>query len=247
MAILGIDFGGSGIKGAIVNDEKGTLITDRLRIATPEGAKPKDVADVVNQITQHFEWKESVGFGFPGIIRKGVAYSTANISNKWKGINVDQLLSSATKCKVFTINDADAAGIAEMKFGAGKGIKKGVVILLVIGTGIGSAVFVEGRLHKNTEFGHLELNGKEIEDRAADFVRQEKDLSWKRWSKRLQAALNHIEFIFSPDLIIIGGGVSKNADNFFPFLKTNAKLVPAQLQNNAGIIGAAVYASMSES
>lgn len=247
LSTLGIDFGGSGIKGAIVNEEKGVLITERLRIATPEKAHPEGVAKVVRQITKHFEWDGSVGFGFPGIVRQGVAYSTANISKRWKGMDVDHYLTEMTGCPFFTINDADAAGIAEMKYGAGRGIKRGVVILLTIGTGIGSAVFVEGKLLKNTEFGHLQLNGKDVEARASDATRQRKELSWQQWAKRLQEMLDHIEAIFSPDLIIIGGGASKNSDKFFPYLKTNARLTTAQLQNNAGIIGAALYAAMSES
>lgn len=245
MNYLGIDFGGSGVKGALVDVETGKLVTDRFRLPTPEGGKPNDVAGVVKQICDHFTWKGICGFGYPGVVLNGEAFTAANISKKWIGTNINDLLFNATGNKFFTLNDADAAGIAEMTFGVGRNIKKGVTILLTIGTGIGSAVFTNGILVPNTEFGHLQVRGKDAEHRASDAVRQEKELTWKQWSKRFQEVLNYLEFIFSPDLFILGGGISKTADQFLPYLHTRAKILPAELQNQAGIIGAAIFASKS--
>lgn len=243
MNILGIDFGGSGVKGALVDIETGKLITDRFRLATPQGAKPKDVAQVVKQICEQFSWKGICGFGYPGVMINGHAFSAANISKKWIGLDANELLYKATGNRFYTLNDADAAGIAEMQFGAGRTFHKGVTILLTIGTGIGSAVFSDGILLPNTEFGHLQIRGKDAEHRASDAVRQAKKLSWKQWSKKFQEVLDYLEFIFTPDLFILGGGISKCADQFLPYLKTRARIVPAELQNQAGIIGAAIFAS----
>jgi polyphosphate glucokinase len=243
MSILGIDVGGSALKGAIVDIENGQLITERYKLATPEGATPEKMAEVFNQIVQHFSWEGAVGVGFPAIVRDGVCESAANISKKWIGINVNQIFGDIARVKVLTLNDADAAGIAEMAFGAGKGHDKGVVLLLTLGTGIGSAFFVDGHLFPNTEFGHLQVRGKDAEKRASAAVRTDKKLSWKSWTKRLQEVLDYIEFLTPPDLIIVGGGISKDAEKYIPYLKTRAKIVPAQLQNQAGIVGAALYAN----
>lgn len=243
MNILGIDFGGSGVKGALVDIETGKLITDRFRLPTPQGAKPKDVAQVVKQICEHFSWKGICGFGYPGVVIEGQAFSAANVSKKWIGMNANELLLKATGNQFFTLNDADAAGIAEMQFGAGKAFQRGVAILLTIGTGIGSSVFSDGILLPNTEFGHLQIRGKDAEHRASDAVRQAKKMSWKQWSKKFQEVLDYLDFIFSPEFFILGGGISKCADQFLPYLKTRARIVPAELQNLAGIIGAAIYAS----
>lgn len=242
MNVLGIDLGGSGIKGAVVNIDSGTLITERFRLPTPEGGKPRDVADSVKEICEHFSWKGICGFGYPGVVLNGEACSAANISKKWLGTNINELLFKTAGNKFYTLNDADAAGIAEMKFGIGRKYSKGVTILLTVGTGIGSAVFTNGILLPNTEFGHLQVREKDAEHRASDAVRQEKQLTWKQWAGKFQEFLDYLEFIFSPDLFILGGGISKSADEFLPYLKTRARILPAELQNQAGIIGAAVYA-----
>ncbi len=243
MSILGIDIGGSGIKGGLVDMYTGDLVGDRYRLPTPEDAKPNDVAKVVDQVRAHFEYEGPIGIGFPAIVREGVALSAANIDESWINTNVEKLVGEMTGCPTFVLNDADAAGIAEMAFGAGKSVEHGVVLMLTVGTGIGSAVFVNRHLLPNTEFGHLEIRGKDAERRASDATRKRKNLSWEDWAKRFQEYLNTIEMLIGPDLIIIGGGVSKNPDVFFPYLKVRAKMVSAELQNEAGIIGAAMYAA----
>lgn len=243
MSILGIDIGGSGIKGGLVDIYTGDLVGERYRLATPEDAKPDDVAKVVDDVRAHFQYEGPIGIGFPAIVREGVALSAANIDESWINTNVEKLVGELTGCPTFVLNDADAAGIAEMAFGAGKGLEHGVVLMLTVGTGIGSAVFVNRHLLPNTEFGHLEIRGKDAERRASDATRKRKNLSWEDWAKRFQEYLNTIEMLIGPDLIIIGGGVSKNPGVFFPYLTTRAKMVPAELQNEAGIIGAAMYAA----
>lgn len=242
MEVLGIDIGGSGIKGAPVDTEKGVMLTERHRIDTPDGGKPEDVAEVVGQIIEHFEWKGPVGCTFPAIIKQGVAHSAANVDKSWIGTDAKRLFQRVTGCPVLVMNDADAAGIAEMRFGAGVG-HDGIVFVLTFGTGIGSAIFVDGTLMSNTELGHLEIRGKDAEDRAANSVRKDKDWSYKKWSKRVNEYLQHLEMLFSPDLIIFGGGVSKKHEKFFHRLDTKAEVVPAQLLNDAGIIGVALAAT----
>lgn len=242
MEILGIDIGGSGIKGTIVNVHKGRFVQERHRIPTPQPATPEAVADVVNEIVQHFEWKGAIGCTFPAIVRHGIVHSAANVDNSWIDTDAHRLFQRVTGCPVKIVNDADAAGIAEMKFGAGMG-HHGVVMMLTFGTGIGSAIFVNGHLMPNTELGHLRLKGKhDAETKTSDAARERDDLSWEKWGKRVDKYLNHIEFLFSPDLIIFGGGVSKHHNRFFHYLHTKAKVVPAQLLNDAGIIGAAMAA-----
>ncbi|MEO8608662.1 MAG: polyphosphate--glucose phosphotransferase [Chloroflexota bacterium] len=241
MHILGIDIGGSGIKGAPVDIETGELLTERYRIPTPQPAIPDDVGDVVAEIARQFEWKGSIGCTFPAIIKDGVAFSAANVDKSWIGTNGQKLFRKKTDCPTLLINDADAAGIAEMEFGAGKG-EMGVVIMLTLGTGIGSAVFLNGALVPNTELGHLEIRGKDAESRASDRAREERDLSWEKWAEKVDEYLQRVEFLFSPDLFIIGGGVSKKYDKFLPLLHTRAPVVPAQLFNDAGIVGAALAA-----
>ena len=242
MEILGLDIGGSGIKGAIVDTQTGKTLTDRNRIPTPVGADPKDVVKTVEQLVEFFNYQGPVGCGFPAIIQHGVARSAANISEKWIGTNVDKLLSSMLGYPAFTVNDADAAGLAEMKFGAGLEYKKGVVILLTIGTGIGSAIFSDGVLVPNTEFGHLQMKGKDAEQRASDAARQSRDLSWKKWAHELNDFLLVMEGLFSPDIFIIGGGVSKKWEKISQYLTIKTNVLPAQLMNQAGIVGAAIYA-----
>ncbi len=238
MHILGIDIGGSGIKGAPVDINKGILVDERHRIPTPQPSEPEAVAEVVAEIVQHFEWQGPVGCTFPAVIKEGVAYSAANVDKSWIGTNGQKLLQKETGCPVLMLNDADAAGIAEMVFGAGKG-HKGMVIMLTLGTGIGSAIFVNGQLVPNTEFGHMEIRGKDAEDRASDRIRKEKDYDWEKWAKKVNEFLNRMELLFSPDLFIVGGGVSKKHKKYFHYLKTTADIVPAQMRNEAGIIGAA--------
>jgi polyphosphate glucokinase len=241
MEILGIDIGGSGIKGAPVDVEKGVMLSERQRLDTPQPSVPEAVGDVVAEIARRFNWQGPIGCTFPAVIKHGVAYSAANVDQSWIGFNGQQLFEQKTGCPVLLLNDADAAGIAEMEFGAGRG-QSGVVIMLTFGTGIGSAIFVDGRLVPNTEFGHMEIRGKDAEDRAADRIRTEKDLSWEKWAGRVNEFLERMELLFSPDLFIFGGGVSKKHEKFLPLLRTQAKIVPAQMLNEAGIIGAAMAA-----
>ncbi len=243
MDILGIDIGGSGIKGAIVDVGSGEIKTERYRLATPEGARPKDVADTIARVVANFSYQGPVGMGFPAVVIHGVCHSAANIDKDWIGTNVNELVGKKISLPVYTVNDADAAGVAEMRFGAGRGFDRGVVIMLTVGTGIGSAVFIEGHLVPNTELGHIEIRGKEAERRASDAARKRKHLSWDEWAVRFQEYLEYIEKLFSPDLIILGGGASKESECYLSQLKTRARLIPAQLLNQAGIIGAAVYAS----
>lgn len=241
MQILGIDIGGSGIKGAPVDVDTGKLTADRYRIPTPQPSKPDAVADVVAEIGRHFNWTGPIGCTFPAVVKKGVTLSAANVDKEWIGTNAQSLFHKKTNCPVLVLNDADAAGIAEMQFGAGKA-KTGVVILLTLGTGIGSAVFFDGVLLPNTEFGHMEVRGKDAEQRASDRAREEKDLNWEKWSKRVNEVLERLEILFTPDLFIIGGGVSKEHAEFLPLLKCSARIVPAKLLNEAGIVGAAIAA-----
>jgi polyphosphate glucokinase len=241
MEILGVDIGGSGIKGAPVNVESGQLVAERHRIPTPKPSVPDAVGDVVAKVVKHFSWQGPIGCTFPAIIKAGVAYSAANVHRDWIGTNGQKLLAKKTGCPVLLLNDADAAGIAEMTFGAGKG-RQGVVIMLTLGTGIGSAIFVDGQLVPNTEFGHMELRGKDAEDLASDRIRKKEDLSWKKWAARLDEFLGRMESLFSPDLFIIGGGVSKKYDKYLHLLHTRAEIIPARMLNQAGIIGAALAA-----
>lgn len=241
MQALGIDIGGSGIKGAPVDTKTGKLLSERIRIKTPKGAKPQPVAEVVAEIVHSFKWNGLIGVGFPAPIKHGVAMMAANVSKKWVGLNADELLTSATGCPCKVGNDADVAGLAEMAFGAGKG-EMGTVIMITLGTGIGSAIYYDGLLLPNTEFGHLQMNGDDAEHRASDAARQRDDLSWKKYAKRLNAYLNEMEKLFWPDLFIVGGGISKEHEKFLPHLKLQTRIVPAQFLNEAGIVGAALFA-----
>jgi polyphosphate glucokinase len=241
MRILGIDIGGSGIKGAPVGTKKGRFKDDRYRISTPQPSKPEPVADVVAEIVEHFDWQGPIGCTFPAVIKKGVVHTAANVHDDWIGVNGEKLLSKKTGCPVLLLNDADAAGMAEMKYGAGRG-RDGVVFVLTLGTGIGSAIFVDGTLMPNTELGHVMMKGREAEDYASDRIRKEEDLSYKKWGRRLNEYLSMLEFLFSPDLFILGGGVSKKHKKYFKHLDIRTPVVPAQLRNKAGIIGAALAA-----
>ena len=241
MQVLGIDVGGSGIKGAPIDTDTGQLLAERLRIKTPKGAEPKPIAKVVAEIAKSFNWSGSIGIGFPAPIKGGVTMMAANISEKWVGVNADDLFTRITGCDCTMINDADAAGLAEMKFGAGRG-QPGTVILLTLGTGIGSAIFYRGKLLPNTEFGHMEMKGQDAEWRASDAARQREGLSWKKYAKRLNKYLAAMEKLFWPDLFIIGGGISKESEKYLPLLNVATPIVTAQLLNEAGIVGAALAA-----
>lgn len=243
MNILGIDVGGSGIKGAPVDISSGELQAERYRIKTPKGAEPEPVAKTVAEISSYFDWKGPIGIGFPAPIKGGVAMMAANISDKWVGVNTDELFSKTTGCPCTTLNDADAAGLAEMEFGAGLG-QPGTVIVLTLGTGIGTAIFREGRLLPNTEFGHVEIKCQDAELRASDAARKRDNLSWKKYAKRLDRYLTAMERLFWPNLFIIGGGISKDHEKFLPLLTVDTPVVPAQQFNEAGIIGAALAARM---
>jgi polyphosphate glucokinase len=245
MQILGIDVGGSGIKGAPVDTDTGQLLAERVRIKTPKGAEPEPMAQIVNQIAGFFNWSGSIGIGFPAPIKAGVAMMAANISPKWIGLNADDLFTQITGRDCTMVNDADAAGMAEMAFGAGRG-QGGMVIMVTLGTGIGSAIFYRGVLLPNTEFGHAELNGMDAEHYASDAARQRDDLSWKKYAKRLDLYLKMMEKLFWPDLFIVGGGISKESEKFLPLLTNTTPVVPAQLRNQAGIIGAALAARKTQ-
>lgn len=239
MQILGIDIGGSGIKGAPVDIEQGTLLTERFRLPTPNPSTPAAVASAVAEVVHHFDWHGPIGCTFPAVIKSGVALSAANVDKTWIGTNGQKLFEQATGCSVLLINDADAAGIAEMRLGAGKD-QNGVVILLTFGTGIGSALFVDRVLVPNTEFGHMTMGKKEAEERASARAREEHNLSWKKWANRVDEYLDYLTVLFSPDLFIIGGGVSKDYAKFLPLLTSSVKTVPAEHLNDAGILGAAL-------
>lgn len=243
MEILGIDIGGSGIKGAPVDIETGALLAERHRIATPRSAKPKPVAEVVAQIAHHLEWRGPIGCGFPAAVRGGVALTAANVHKKWIGTDAAALFAEATGCPTRVVNDADAAGMAEMAFGAGRD-RKGVVIIVTVGTGLGTALFTDGCLVPNTELGHIEIQGQEAEWRASDAARRREGLSWETWAERLDEYLRAMERLFWPDLFILGGGVSKKKrlKKFVHRLTIETPLVPAQLRNQAGIVGAALAA-----
>jgi polyphosphate glucokinase len=239
--VLGIDIGGSGVKGAIVNTKQGEMLTERFRIPTPDPASPKAIAEVIKEIVNHFKWTGPIGAGFPGVVQNGIIRTAANVDNSWINTDIDNLLTNTTGCPVNVVNDADAAGLAEMKFGAGKG-NKGLVLLITVGTGLGTVMFAGGKLVPNLEMGHIILKGEDAEKYASDAARKNDNLSWENWASRFNEYLKRLEDLTWPDMIIIGGGVSKKDELFHGLIKARAKILPAQLQNNAGIVGAA-YAS----
>ncbi|CAL9462484.1 Polyphosphate glucokinase [Streptomyces sp. enrichment culture] len=245
MQIFGVDIGGSGIKGAPVDLDRGDLAQERCKVLTPHPATPDGVADGVREVVEHFGWTGPVGLTFPGVVTGGATVRTAaNVDKSWIDRDARALFSDRLGgLPVTVVNDADAAGVAEMHFGAGRG-RTGTVVLLTFGTGIGSAVFTDGVLVPNTELGHLELDGHEAEKRASSKVKEDHDMSWEHWGHRVRTYLAHVEMLFSPELFIIGGGVSRKAHKFLPYLDgIRAEIVPAELQNNAGIVGAAMRAA----
>ncbi len=241
MTCFGVDIGGSGIKGAPVDLKAGRLTTKRRRIPTPHPAKPQAVMETAAAIVDHFKWRGPVGCTLPAIVRDGVAHSAANIDESWLGTNGAELLTGLLGVPVLLVNDADAAGVAEMRYGAGVG-RRGVVLVLTFGTGIGSALFTDGHLVPNTEFGHVRVGDTTAEEQAAGRLREEGEVSWAEWGGAVQRVLAHYEEILSPDLMILGGGISKNFDRFSEYLTTTAAVAAAQLRNAAGIVGAALMA-----
>ena len=249
---IGIDIGGTGIKGGIVDLTRGKLIGDRFRIDTPQPATPAAVAEVVAQIVEELSSREGapavdtpVGVTFPAIIHRGVARSAANVDDSWIGTDVDSLLTERLGRPVHVMNDADAAGLAEVRYGAGKGVD-GTVLLITLGTGIGSALIHNGVLVPNVELGHLEIDSVVAETQASASARERQDLSWDEYAERLQRFFSHVEFLLSPSLFVIGGGISKRADDYLPKISVNAPMVVASSKNNAGIVGSALQSVISE-
>jgi polyphosphate glucokinase len=243
MLILGVDIGGSGIKAAPVDVTTGTLAAERVKLATPHPAEPHAVADIVRELVTGFSWKGPAGIAFPGVIADGITRTAANLDKSWIGMDARGLFGKATGVQVSMINDADAAGLAEMRFGAGVG-RKGTVLMFTFGTGIGSALFVDGLLVPNTEFGHIEIRGKEAEKRASEHAKDVHHLSWEDWAARVDEYMKHMEALLSPGLIIVGGGISRKSEKFLPLLTgLTAPVVPAAMHNDAGIVGAAMAAS----
>ena len=240
---VGIDIGGTGIKGAVVDTVTGKLLSDRVKLPTPTGGEPNDIVATVLEIVKKLEVDSSVPVGvcFPAIVINGTTMSAANVSQKWIGLEAEALFEKALGRDIHFVNDADAAGVAEVRYGAAKGVD-GLVILTTLGTGIGSAIIYNGVLVPNSELGHLEIDGKDAESRASYAAKERGELTWPRWAKRLQRYYSHVELLFSPDLIIVGGGVSKHYKEFLPLLELRSQIVPAELRNNAGILGAAALA-----
>ena len=242
MQILGVDIGGTGIKAAPVDVTTGALAAERVKIATPRPAEPDAIADIVRELVRRFGWRGPAGIAFPGVITDGITRTAANLDPAWIGLAARELFGKATGLQVSMINDADAAGLAEMKFGAGAG-RRGTVLMLTFGTGIGSALFIDGILVPNTEFGHIEIRGKDAETRASEHAKELQDLSWDKWAGRVDEYLEHVEALLSPGLFIIGGGISRKSDKFLPLLTgLTAPVVPAAMHNDAGIVGAAMAA-----
>jgi polyphosphate glucokinase len=240
--VMGVDIGGTGIKGAPVDVEKGELAGERFRILTPQPATPKAVADVVGEVVEHFGWNGPVGATFPAVVKDGITLSAANVDREWIGADADGLFTQRLNMPVTVLNDADAAGLAEVRFGAGRD-RKGVVVMVTLGTGIGSGLFLDGHLVPNSELGHIEIDGKDAERMAADSVRVRKDLKWKDYAKRVELYIKRLDALLWPDLVIIGGGASKKGEKFLPLIDVRPEVVAATLQNEAGIVGAALAAA----
>jgi polyphosphate glucokinase len=240
MNVLGIDIGGSAVKGAPVDLKTGRILEERFRVETPDQITPKQMAKAVDQIAKHFKWRGPIGIGFPGVVMGTTIKTAANVHPDFIDCDFGKLVRDVTRCPVSVVNDADAAGLAEMRFGAGKN-KKGTVMLFTLGTGVGSAIFSDGVLLPNTELGHFPHKGRSVEKYVAASVRKQANLSWHQWGKRLSHYLVSMEALFWPDLIILGGGVSARSEKFFHYLKTRAPVVAATFENGAGIVGAALH------
>jgi polyphosphate glucokinase len=239
MNVFGLDVGGTGIKGAPVDTASGELLKDRVRVKTPHPSTPQAIVETAVEVVRQAGWDGPVGCGFPAVVKDGVVQTAANIDKAAIGFDLREALKNELDAPVTVVNDADAAGLAEMRWGAGRD-QDGVVLMLTLGTGIGTSLFIGGRLVPNTEFGHIEIRGKDAEHRAAESARKRNDLSWKEYAKRLDEYLHRVEFLLWPDLIIIGGGISKKSEKFFPHLTARTPLVPAEMHNDAGIAGAAL-------
>lgn len=241
---IGIDIGGTGIKAALVDTKKGVLSSDRLRVETPSGGEPEDIAQSCLELLERLDPnnKRSVGICFPAVVKHGFTQSAANVSKKWIGLDAAKLFSQTLGRQVHVLNDADAAGVAEINFGAGKSVP-GLVIMTTLGTGIGTALFYDGKLIPNAELGHLEIDGVDAETRASFAAMEREVLSFSEWATRLQAYYSKLEALLVPDLFIVGGGISKSHDKFLPLMSLKTKIVPAQSKNSAGIIGAAILAN----
>ncbi len=238
---IGIDIGGTGIKGALVDVKNGEMIGDRVRVETPEGGSTDDFIATVKALIKKLPAAPSdtpIGICFPAVVQHGVTKSAANISKKWIGFDADKAFTKALNREVHLVNDADAAGLAEMRFGAGRA-ERGLVIMTTLGTGIGTALFFDQKLIPNAELGHIEIDGVDYESKAAFSAKEREDLSWQEWAKRLQKYYSTLQRLFSPDMIIVGGGVSKQHEEFLPLLDIDCEIVPAEMRNNAGILGAA--------
>mgnify|MGYP001814999511 FL=1 len=238
---FGVDIGGSGMKAAVVDLATGELASERLRIGTPRPATPEAMVEVVADLVRGHGWTGPIGVGFPGIVHHGIVHSAANLDARWVGVDADAVFTEACGADVATLNDADAAGLGEMRWGAGRDVA-GVVLVLTFGTGIGSGLFIDGTLVPNTELGHLELDGRDAESYAAASARKRERIGWGEWAQRVDRYLRHVEMLFSPDLVIVGGGASKTAEKWLPRLTIDTPIVPAALANNAGISGAALRA-----
>lgn len=241
---IGVDIGGTGVKAALVDVKTGKLLSDRIKLPTPTGGEPDDIAATVVELVDQLapDTHTPIGVTFPAIVRHGRTMSAANVSKAWIGLEAEQLFEERLGRDIHFVNDADAAGVAEDRWGAAKGVD-GLVILTTLGTGIGGALIYNGVLIPNAELGHLEIDGHDAESKAANSAREREGLSFEEWAKRLQRYYSHVEFLFSPDLFVVGGGVSKSADKFLPLLDLQTPIVPAKLRNNAGIIGAAALAA----
>lgn len=239
--VLGVDIGGSGIKGALVDTRTGALLSERLRLVTPQPATPEAMAKTFAEVVRLHEWQGPIGCGFPAVVKNGVALTASNIDDTWQDRSVQNLLTRACGQPVNVLNDADAAGLAEIHYGAGVHTM-GTVLLITIGTGLGSALFRDGQLIPNTELGHLFLHGGIAEDYASNRIRKDENLDWETWGKRFNEYLQHLNLLLAPDLIILGGGVSKHFDTFSPYFHVETRVIPAKLENNAGIVGAACFA-----
>ena len=242
MITLGIDIGGSATKGALVDTATGQLISDRIRFETEVMAKPKQIINCIGKICKELKYEGPIGAGFPGIVKNSISLTAANMHKQWVNANVAEMIQARTGQEAYVLNDADAAGLAEMRFGAPEAWKYPVVMFLTVGTGIGSALFVKGQLMPNTELGHLKVRGKDAEHRASDAIRQNNHLSWKRWSEKFTEILKMYEFLLNPDLFILGGGISSRFDQYAKYLNIDTRIIPAKLENMAGIIGAAMAA-----
>ncbi|WP_373517081.1 polyphosphate--glucose phosphotransferase [Pricia sp.] len=242
MEVLGIDVGGSGMKGGIVNTETGEMISERHRIPTPESRKPEEMAEVIAEIVKHFDYKGKVGCGFPTVIKKGVCKSPGNLDESWLGVNIEELFEEKTGLDFTVVNDADIAGYASMEYGVGKGVE-GLVVMITIGTGLGSGAFYNGKLIPNFELGQIPYKKyKKIELWAAASAKEREGLSYKKWGKRFNKFLKYVDLIIAPDLILLGGGTSKDFDEFKKYITIETPVIPAELENHAGIIGAAAAA-----